>query len=177
MSSDAISLIGKACRFFACHAEYDDETASLQRLGGQANEASPKAPVERARSISGIAPLQQIQLAFSLRHNPIDVCLTQAEPVSLFQGNPSQRTYEASWCGIPVHLHVLSFVKRPNPVTQLPGPSSPHATVAAALDAPPPVQANMLTQPDMVAVATDVEAALVQLIAEPAPQVCSLTKQ
>ncbi|KAG2438102.1 hypothetical protein HXX76_005711 [Chlamydomonas incerta] len=106
-----------------------------------------------------------------LRYNPIEVELQDPYPVATCNGNPSSRTYVAKWCSIPVHLHVLTFVKRPNPIAPLPGPNSPHPTVAAALDAPPPVQANMVTQPDMIAIATEVETALVQLIAEPSPQV------
>ncbi|KAG2450718.1 hypothetical protein HYH02_004556 [Chlamydomonas schloesseri] len=106
-----------------------------------------------------------------LRYNPIEVELQDPNPVATCNGNPSSRTYVATWCSIPVHLHVLTFVKRPNPIAPLPGPNSPHPTVAAALDAPPPVQANMVTQPDMIAIATEVETALVALIAEPSPQV------
>eukprot|EP00198_Chlamydomonas_reinhardtii_P002214 XP_001691550.1 predicted protein [Chlamydomonas reinhardtii] len=115
--------------------------------------------------------MRSVQESTSLRYNPIEVELQEPHPVATCNGNPSSRTYVATWCSIPVHLHVLTFVKRPNPIAPLPGPNSPHPTVAAALDAPPPVQANMVTQPDMIAIATEVETALVQLIAEPSPQV------
>ncbi|GIL45097.1 hypothetical protein Vafri_1977 [Volvox africanus] len=174
MSGDEVGIFGKACRLFSCLAGSSGSTAGSQRSGAHGNGTLPKALGQPAGFYRPNCPARISQgnaTASILRHNPIDVCLTLTEPVSVLQGNPGQRTYEAAWCGVPVHLHVLTFVKRPNPIAQLPGPTSPHATVAAALDAPPPAQANMLTQPDMIAVATEVEAALVQLIAEPTPQV------
>ncbi|GLC33059.1 hypothetical protein PLESTM_000019900 [Pleodorina starrii] len=170
MSGDAVGIFGKACRLFSCLTGANEHPAGA---GAHGNGTSPKAPGQPAghpRSNSYAATSPGAAMTAALRHNPIDVCLTSGE-VSVLQGNPSQRTFEASWCGLPVHLHVLTFTKRPNPIAQLPGPTSSHATVAAALDTPPPAQANMLTQPDMIAVATEVEAALVQLIAEPTPQV------
>ncbi|GLI64839.1 hypothetical protein VaNZ11_008141 [Volvox africanus] len=175
MSGDDVGFFGKACRLLSCLAGSSGSTAGSQRFGAHGNGTLATGPcpnpagLSRPNCTAGIS--QDKAPASILRHNPIDVCLTLTEPVSVLQGNPGQRTYEAAWCGVPVHLHVLTFVKRPNPIAQLPGPTSPHATVAAALDAPPPAQANMLAQPDMISVATDVEAALVQLIAEPTPQV------
>ncbi|EFJ47619.1 hypothetical protein VOLCADRAFT_105090 [Volvox carteri f. nagariensis] len=134
MSEDEDGILGKARRLFSCLSGFSDDDGGEQRLGAHGNGTLPKAPgqpagLPRPNSSAGVP--QAGAQASTLRHNPIDVCLTMPEAVSVLQGNPSQRTFEALWCGVP---------------------------------------ANMLAQPDMIAVATEVEAALVQLIAEPTPQ-------
>lgn len=129
-----------------------------------------------ASAASAAAAAAAASHSVQLTHNPLDVAVLQLLH-SCTGGNPSQRFFHVLWSGAPALLTVISFTARPHALSVPPSGARPGAgggtgpaaaLLASALDAPPPPQPNMLPQPDVLAIAAEVEAQLLMLMHAPA---------